>query len=329
MDIFKYRDFLFESDEVKRETFKEMPLFISKELKKLFQLIKSPISYRIIKDDEEKINQFSISFLDYEVNPSNIDKITFLPANKVNRGLLSSTHINPTESFEAKGRQEISIGKIVNKLYPNTFTQNVIDEFINDFKAELAKSFSKFELVEGEDIRHFYLENNYENSNQGDMNSSCMRYKNTQKFLDIYVNNPEKCKLLILKSDKIPGKIKGRAIVWMGTRKPNDRVYMDRIYTLNIPDQKLYIDYAIEHGWLYKAGQVMHDASYIDKGQKVYSSVAIQLKPKKYDLYPSMDTLQYYTPSTGRLGSVPGNDVPGHPRYHLNSADGGAQKLDK
>jgi hypothetical protein len=91
----------------------------------------------------------------------------------------------------------------------------------------------------------------------------------------------------------------------------------------------LYIDYAIENGWLYKAAQVMNDSSYMENGKKVYSSVAIQIKPIKFDTYPSLDTLSYYTPSTGRLGSNPGNYVPGNPRYHLNSTTGVATKIDR
>jgi hypothetical protein len=103
---------------------------------------------------------------------------------------------------------------------------------------------------------------------------------------------------------------------------------MDRIYTIHDADKKLFIDFAEGNKWLHKAQQVMGDASYIDEGKKVYSSVAIQLKPVEYKFYPSLDTLSYYTPATGRLGSNAGNYT-GHPRYTLNSTTGNANKIDR
>lgn len=315
MILYNYNDFLFEANGV--------VLDISDKLQNILKSIKGPIAEAIFKisvhGDTPGI--YDIAFLDYSVDKDKNDKISFLPANKVGPDM--------GDPFKDKGRQEMSIGRIVNKLFPSKFVDKEIEKFVNDFKAEIAKSFSAFKLVSGEDIRYWYLEDHYENTSQGDMNSSCMKASKSQPFLDIYTNNPEKCKLLILMSDKKPDKIKGRALVWWGTRKPTDRVYMDRIYTINDADKKLYIDHAIKNNWLYKRQQVMHDASYIDDGKTVYSSVAIVLKPAEYKTYPSLDTFPYYTPSTGRLGSNAGNYVPGNPRLQLNSASGGYTKLDR
>jgi len=316
MSVYKYKDFLFESVE-------KVPLFISPQLISILKKLNLPVSNAIL-DDINKPQD--ISYLDCDIqSKEKADKISFQPAAKAfgPPGEIVQTN------WTSKTRQEMSVGKIVNKLFPDKFKQTDIEKFINDFKAEIGKSFADFRLVEGEDIRKYYLEDNYENQQQGDINSSCMKHDYAQKYLDIYAKNPEKCKLLILMSDKNPKKIKGRALVWMGTRKPTSRIYMDRIYVINDADEKLYIDYAIEHNWLYKAHQVMHDASYIENGKRVYSSVAIQLNPNNFDKYPSLDTLAYYTPSTGRLGSNAGNFVPGHPRLQLNSAEGDATKLDR
>ena len=84
------------------------------------------------------------------------------------------------------------------------------------------------------------------------------QFLRVQYFLplfDIYCKNPEKCKLLILLNEE--EKLMGRALIWVGMRKPTGRVYMDRIYVVNDADIKLYIDYAIENNWLYKAVQGM------------------------------------------------------------------------
>jgi hypothetical protein len=335
MILYNYNDFLFEADEKEK---KKISFYISEVLRGILSNIDSPISKKIIELDASKQptvkghNKFEISYLDCDRSKKDKDdKISFMPAAKASEvpGYSDDIPIPCGDCYNSKLRQEMSVGKVVNKLFPDTFKQQEIEKFVNDFKAEIGKIFADFKLVDGEDIRKYYLVDNYENINQGDINSSCMRYDYAQKYLDIYVKNTDKCKLLILMSDKNKDKIKGRALVWMGLRKPTGRVYMDRIYTINQSDQKLYINYAIENNWFYKSQQVMHDASYIDNGKRVYSSVAVQLNPAMYDYYPSMDTLPYYTPSTGRLGSNPGNYIKGHPRLHLNSAEGGAQKLDR
>lgn len=323
MILYKYNDFLFEEADDDKKHF----LILSPKFKKLLTKIKSPISEAILLAEIDDGTKFDISFLDYLEEKDKIDKITFLPSNKIfqDKNLIES----PSEAWNSRMRQEMSVGKIVNKLFPNRFKQNEIEQFVNDFKAEIGKFYSKLKLVEGEEIRYWYLEENYENRSQGDINSSCMKESKSQPFLDIYTNNPDKCKLLILMSEKNDKKIKGRALIWWELRKPLNKIYMDRIYTINDADRKLYIDYAIENNWLYKVKQVMHDASYIENGKTVFSSVTIVLKPAEYKTYPSLDTFPYYTPSTGRLSSNAGNFVPGHPRLSLNSASGGYTKIDK
>lgn len=318
MFIYNYNSFLFESDDDKKYI-----LVISSKFKILLSKIKSPISDAILLAVNEK--KFDISFLDYIEEKDKIDKITYLPSNRISQDLIDDS---PSEPWNSRMRQEISVGKIINKLFPDKFKQTEIEQFVNDFKAEINKSFSKFKLVDGEEIRYWYLEDRYENTSRGDINNSCMKAIKSQPFLDIYTNNPDKCKLLILMSDKEKEKIKGRALVWWGLRKPLDRIYMDRVYTIDDADKKLYINHAMQNNWFYKVKQVMHDSSYMDNGKIITSSVAIVLKPKAYKYYPSLDTLPYYTPSTGRLGSNAGNYVPGHKRIILNSAGGDFEKID-
>jgi len=311
MILYNYSDFLFEAAE-------KIPLILSQKLEKKLSVINNPISKAIL-DTKTNTLLSDISYLDYFEDKDKIDKISFLPSGKMEK--------EGIENFTAKGRQEMSVGKIVNKLFPDKFTQKDIENFVNDFKAELKKSFVNIKLVEGEEIRYWYLDSRYAGSH-GDVNSSCMRHKNAQPFFDIYCNNPDKCKLAVYLTDDNK-KLLGRALVWWGMRKPTGRVYMDRIYTINDADKKLFMDYAVSNKWLHKAQQVMGNPAYIDEGKTIYSSVAIQLKPQMYKYYPSLDTLSYYTPSTGRLGSNAGNYIPGNPRYILNSTTGEARKIDK
>lgn len=330
MILYNYVGFLNEADGNKK-----IPFFISQRLKGVLSKLDSPIAKKILSIDksmypyDETTELYDFSYLDCEPVKDKEDKVTFLPAAKAFDvpGYLPDSKIPCGDCFKAKGRQEMGVGRIVNRLFPDTYTQKQIEDFINDFKAELKKALVNLKLAEGEEIRYWYLDSRYADQHKGDVNNSCMKGAKAQPYFDIYCNNPEKCKLLVLLNDD--NKLMGRALVWFGLRKPTGKIYMDRIYTINDADKKLYTDYAVQNGWLHKNKQVMHDASYIENGKLVYSSVAIQLKPVEYKQYPSLDTFGYYTPSTGRLGSNAGNYVPGNPRYQLNSTDGRANKIDR
>jgi hypothetical protein len=308
MNVRSYDKFLFEAVEV--------PLIISTNLKKVLKSLNLNISNEILMAEGKP---FDITYIDCFDTKDKIDKVSFMPSGKVAS--------EESENFKSRMRQEMSVGRLVNKLFPDKFQQKDIEIFVNDFKGEMSKSFSNLKLVSGEAIRYWYLDLHYTTQSSGDINNSCMKGVKAQPYFDIYCNNPEKCNLLILLNDD-GSKIKGRALVWHKLRKPTGKSYLDRIYTVNDADKKLFIDYAIQHGWLYKNKQVMNDATYIDDGKMVYGSVATVLKPVMYKQYPSLDTFSYYTPTTGRLGSNAGNYIPGNPRLHLNSTTGTYTKLD-
>jgi hypothetical protein len=56
--------------------------------------------------------------------------------------------------------------------------------------------------------------------------------------------------------------------------------------------------------------------------------MAIALTPREYNRYPYMDTMKYYNPDTGRLGSDAGNPVPGKRRLKLEATDGSYGRVD-
>ena len=182
-----------------------------------------------------------------------------------------------------------------------------IENFVNAYKStydKINKGSENFELVKGEDIRYWYLEDRYEEV-KGQLGNSCMRYQRCQEYLDIYVENPESCSLLILKG-KTPDKIIGRALIWTINEGPGvvGRKFMDRIYTINDSDKLLFEAYAKEHDIL--------------KSQN--SSYKIKVKEGRYDYYPYMDTLTCYDYEKGILSSsLEGEDILG-----LQHTDGGS-----
>jgi hypothetical protein len=103
----------------------------------------------------------------------------------------------------------------------------------------LEKAGEYFDLVEGDDIEHWYWYENYK-ENSGTLGSSCMAQK--RNLFSIYTQNQDVCKMLILKEDD---KIIGRALVWKlasikHMRKDIEGVeyFMDRQYTIKDSDVK-------------------------------------------------------------------------------------------
>jgi hypothetical protein len=182
-----------------------------------------------------------------------------------------------------------------------------LESFVNAYKSTydtMAKRSEKFELVKGEDIRYWYLEDRYEEVS-GQLGNSCMRYAKCQKYLDIYVETPESCSLLILKGET-PDKIVGRALIWTIHEGPNvaGRKFMDRIYTIKDSDKLLFEAYAKEN----------------DIVRSVNHAYKIKVKEGRYDYYPYMDTLTSYDYENGILSSsIDGEDI-----LELQNTDGTA-----
>ena len=267
--------------------------------------------------DLEKTNKtFVFSYLEL-VKTSN-DTISFLQAPRAWRMMNweSEEESFPTpaadsELWTSAQRQTIGVGKIVGKLFEDDkFSQDAINSFINTFKAECDAigMYDRFQVVDGENLRRWYHEKSYAQGS-GILNGSCMRYEAAQKFLDMYVKNPEKCALVILTDGA--GKLIGRALLWKNLRKPNGKTFMDRIYTIKQSDEEMFKKFAKENGWIYKYQQSSHDASYMDGDKRVYDSLSLQLTPvpQSYSKYPYMDTMKYFTPESGRLASDAGQAI--------------------
>lgn len=296
------------------------------------------VANRILNIDQEEENLFDISYID--IDREKDDCITFLSSQRVwmKKGFQNQEEANikpspDSDLWTTSGRQQISVGKFINKIFDN-FSEIAVDKFVNTYKAEIAAItiYDRFKLVRGEDIKFWYAERNYyTQGGNGPLLTSCMRYdgaggKTCQPYLEIYSNNPEKCSLLILTNKE--NKLLGRALVWFNLRKPTDKTFMDRIYVAKQSDVELFKKYAQEQGWLYKNEQRADDMSYIEDGVRVNKSIALQLKPHTYKYYPYMDTLKYYNPTTGRLGSDPGNKPEGTRRFKLEGTGGQATAID-
>ena len=258
---------------------------------------------------------FSIS-LDMDPLPQNWidisdddDKVTFLADARITRLRDEDKELDP---YIVRGRGNIGIGRFVRSLFRNTqFIQNVGDQilqripeggftdrdfenFVNLYKSLHEKTSLKFKFVVDEDIRKYYLEDNYA-ADQGQLGSSCMRYDNCQDFLNIYVENKESCRLLILLDDN--DKVWGRAIVWKLSKSPCEAKYfMDRVYTIKDSDILKFKDIAEREGWLYKQrmnSERVNNIVFLYKGRLIVGQIETPLENVGFERYPFMDTIAY------------------------------------
>jgi hypothetical protein len=249
--------------------------------------LRKPINKKINYD--KKFSVIDTYVFGDEVDYLNISKngddmVSFLPSNRV-----SSVNEKGLDPYDNNYRQDMKFGRFFRRysIFEEPLDQSI--EFLtNVYKSFQNKEiFDRLELVEGEDIRHWYLEDNYVKGG-GILNNSCMKSRKSQKRFDIYVENPDVCKLLILKSKLEPDKIQARALIW----ETNKGTYMDRVYTRFDHDQIHFLSYAVHKDWM------------------TINSINDELKVKVKRDYgrpsenPYMDTFKYFYPNDKILSNM-------------------------
>jgi hypothetical protein len=358
MNLSKYDDFLGEQatpEEIEKKKQKalksHMRLFLSADLAHIFKVMSDPYG---IANELLTLSRYSkvfdISFID---KSDKNDAISYIPTNRVQRleegGLdIKAARSNyKSEIWTSPQRQEMKIGKFLVKIFKDKYSAAQIEKFVNEYKSKSEEQDDKLKVVYGEEIRKWYQEKRYSEGG-GTLNGSCMRSNSCQPYFDIYCKNtPDNediksgkayswCGMLILTDDN--DKLLARAIVWFNTVKPqkinekgeriSGRVFMDRIYSNADHHMNTLKDYAKKKGWLYKQQQTFSNPAYIDPvdDSKHTLTLACRLRPMEFGTYPYMDTMIYYSPSTGRLASSPGKYV-GHKRLKIQSTGGNYEQI--
>lgn len=227
-----------------------------------------------------------------------------------------------------KSRNEVGLGRFVNKLFPGKYNSKEVEEFVNSFKASLEKAGEHFDLVEGEDIEFWYKSENYK-ENSGTLGNSCMAQK--RNLFSIYTQNQDVCKMLILKEDD---KIIGRALVWklksLNIKRDEDPgFFMDRQYTIKESDVQKFRNYAIDKGWAYKSYNNHHSFGTINiNGEDKNVEMSVQVKDKDYNRYPYMDTFRRYDVNNGILYNDDEQDEQYEGQYILEDTGGGYAEIE-
>jgi hypothetical protein len=229
-----------------------------------------------------------------------------------------------------KSRNEVGLGRFVNKLFPGKYSSKEVEDFVNSFKASLEKNGEHFDLVEGDDIEFWYWYENYK-ENSGTLGSSCMAQK--RNLFGIYTQNQDVCKMLILKEDD---KIIGRALVWKLASIKHMRqdiegveYFMDRQYTIKESDVQKFKNYAKEKGWCYKSYNNHHSYSTVTIDDEVKNvDMTVKVKDKDYNRYPYMDTFRRYDVSNGILHNDSEQDKDYEGQYILEDTGGGYMEVE-
>ncbi|MEN8835916.1 MAG: hypothetical protein ABF265_07805 [Polaribacter sp.] len=217
-----------------------------------------------------------------------------------------------------KYRQETKIGKGLKKIFSNTaidIPNSIIEKLNNKLKSYYVFG-GKFDIVEGEDIRNWYLEDNYSSSNTGSLEQSCMRYEECQDYFDIYVYNPSKVKMLIaINEDNC---LIGRALLW--NTNEHGQV-MDRIYGNDVTIQA-FKNYAKENGLLHKVSQSYNDSKMVSSiGEVIDEELTVTLQGN-FESYPYMDTFKYTDKIEDEMTLNTSNG-----NYSLTETDGGPNDM--
>lgn len=252
--------------------------------------------------------------------------------------------------FNSPSRTEIRLSRLVNKIVDDPYyTTRDKENFVNEVRAFLEGSKNEFRVVSGEHIRNFYLEEHHAN-NSGSLQSSCMRHKKCSSYLDIYVNNPDVCQMLILIN--INGKIEGRALLWnlyyepktpeinqdnpgkpqIGTQsnQPLITKFMDRIYCTNPSKfEPLFNAWARENGYGHKEENNFRNLTgvVLSNGKTIKTTLRVKCEGK-YTEFPYVDTFRLYDPRTGILeNSNDEEDNENAGKYILDRTDGKFKKI--
>src|ERR1035437_115584 len=243
------------------------------------------------------------------------------------------------ESPFGSNKQAMKIGRIARAILQKNgvvASDKEIEEFVNEYKAEfdihkgkvIPEENQKIKLVQGRDIRFWYHIDNYAHVDAlpgSELGKSCMRHSRCADYFDIYVDNPEQCKLLIYLDDD--DKLIGRALFWKIDTPSDCNYYLDRIYVINSSDKKVMVNWILDKFKtsiiaFYDTANVVNDNMYTGSASK--SNIELK-NGGDFDQYPYMDTFYFYTPSDSMLSSYDGEleltDVDGYNNHYDEDED--------
>jgi len=183
-------------------------------------------------------------------------------------------------------------GGFISKVFID-ISEKEVEKFSTLFRNEVNKPKLDFKVVSGGDIKKYYHYTSYSERGGGSLNASCMKYDNCQDFLQLYISNPEICKMVVLYDNEYQNRILGRALLW----EFNSNKIMDRIYTVNDEDYQFYFkQWATKNGYLFKSEQNWFNVKSFERLGEKKQKLELVLKLSNVEnlkYTPYMDTFKF------------------------------------
>lgn len=268
-------------------------IVISAELREVLSEISDSLVAQLLLKDEHNIEDLADDFVNYiSFSKKDRTKISYLPKER-------SEGLTEEECFMTSKRIMAKPGGFISKVFKN-IPEKEVEKFSTLFRSEVTKPRLNFKVVEGSEIKAYYLYSSYAERNGGSLHASCMKHNSCQSFLDIYSKNPDVCKMVLLYDSEEfaegdyyqDGKIVGRALLW----DISGHKLMDRIYTINDEKYQFYFkQWATKNDYLFKTQQNWFNTKYFEKlgGDKQKIELELDLKYKSFDYVPYMDTFKF------------------------------------
>ena len=239
------------------------------------------------RHDKEDLVDNPISFI--SISSDDVTKISYMTQDRM-------SIVNPDEYWTSSRRFQAKPGAFIGKIFKNIPAKEV-EKFSNLYRSHVNKPKFTFKVVCGESIREYYHYESYANE-RGSLGVSCMKHSSCQDYLNIYVDNRDTVKMLVMLNEC--GGLMGRALLW----DFESYKVMDRIYTSS--DEELtfhFKKWASENCYLHKSDQNWFNTLFFEQvGQKKQElKLKIKLKFNGYRTYPYMDTFKFIDVDSGEL----------------------------
>jgi len=238
---------------------------------------------------------------------ADLDMISYIPKSK------SKFISHPDPYQDNKCRTNMKIGRFVRRILNIDQCVRVglndkkIEEFVNLIKSYYSSDETKLRVIEGDEILKYYDQSSYgsvNGHNSGTLWSSCMRYREKNKFMEIYAKNPKDCKMLIYMDAN--DKLRARALLWENAldKYGNSYKVMDRIYSLYDHDVNFFKEWASKNGYLSKTEQTSKSEQYFTRdGKNIRLHLYLKLENFKFKTYPYFDTFKFFDPKNGTFAN--------------------------
>ena len=256
------------------------------------EIAKMLLRTKLSKDDlvDEPIDYLSVS----KEDPT---RISYIYSEKLDK-------VNPEELWTSKGRVNAKPAVAIKKFLRNV-SEKDLDIFTSLYKAAVSNKEFDLSVISGPEIKKYYGYRSYNDQIGGTLHNSCMKHDGCSEFFDVYIDNPEICRMLIMLDQR--GKLMGRALLWnaIDTENGKDILVMDRIYAVDDNKNMHYFkDWADENGYIYKKEQKWQNCLFFEShGKSKLYKIAIKVKKKAYFRYPYVDTFKFWNEKESTLNN--------------------------